>query len=95
MDDLELCLYDPEIAFVANLKIDAIYALYPESFCDKNLAIRKVFAFCDSGVRVVIVVKTGMYGLVMVMCHGLSQGDHVSQDSDDGDGMQLLPPAPL
>ena len=36
-------------AFVANLKIGAIYALYPESFCDKNLAIRKVFAFCDSG----------------------------------------------
>ena len=35
-------------AFVANLKIDALYALYPESFCDKNLAIRKVFAFCDS-----------------------------------------------
>ena len=32
--------------FVANLKNDAIY---PESFCDKNLAIRKVFAFCDSG----------------------------------------------
>ena len=35
-------------AFGADLKIDAIYALYPESFCDKNLAIRKVFAFCDS-----------------------------------------------
>ena len=35
-------------AFVANLKIDEIYALYPESFCDKNLAIRKVFAFSDS-----------------------------------------------
>ena len=35
-------------AFVANFKIGAIYALYPESFCDKNLAIRKVFAFCDS-----------------------------------------------
>ena len=35
-------------AFVADLKIDAIYALYPESFCDKNLAIRKVFAFSDS-----------------------------------------------
>ena len=34
--------------FVANLKIDAIYALYTESFCDKNLVIRKVFAFCDS-----------------------------------------------
>ena len=38
-------------AFVANLKIGAIYALYPESFCDKNLAIRKVFAFCDSEVQ--------------------------------------------
>ena len=35
-------------AFVADLKIDAIYALHPESFCDNNLAIRKVFAFCDS-----------------------------------------------
>ena len=34
-------------AFVANLTIDAIYALYPESFCDKNLANRKVFAFSD------------------------------------------------
>ena len=36
-------------AFVANLKIDAIYALYPESFCDKNLVARKVFVFSDSG----------------------------------------------
>ena len=26
-----------------------IYALYPESFCGENLAIRKVFAFSDSG----------------------------------------------
>ena len=26
----------------------AIYALYPESFCGRNLAIRKVFAFSDS-----------------------------------------------
>ena len=34
--------------FNAHLKIDAIHALYPESFCNKNLAIRKVFAFCDS-----------------------------------------------
>ena len=25
-----------------------IYALYPESFCGVNLAIRKVFAFSDS-----------------------------------------------
>ena len=38
-------------AYVAELKIDAIYALYPESFCDKNLAIRKVFAFCDYAVQ--------------------------------------------
>ena len=41
--------------FVANLKIGAIYALYPESFCDKKLAIRKVFAFCDSGLLPLIV----------------------------------------
>ena len=27
----------------------AIYALYPESFFGENLAIRKVFAFSDSG----------------------------------------------
>ena len=27
----------------------AIYALYPESFCGVNLAIRKVFAVSDSG----------------------------------------------
>ena len=40
-------------AFVANLKIGAIYALYLESFCDKNLAIRKVFAFCDSALDAV------------------------------------------
>ena len=36
-------------SFVANLKIDAICTLYPESFCEKNLAIRKVFAFSASG----------------------------------------------
>ena len=34
--------------FVANLKIDVIYAFYPESFCNKNLAILKVFSFSDS-----------------------------------------------
>ena len=41
--------------FVANLKIDAIYALYPESFCGKDLAIRKVFAFSDSDLHTVAV----------------------------------------
>ena len=34
-------------AFFANLKIDAIYALYPEIFGDINLAVQKVFAFSD------------------------------------------------
>ena len=46
-------------AFVANLKIDAIYALYSESFCDKNLAVRKVFALSDSGV--LNVESTGLH----------------------------------
>ena len=46
-------------AFVANLKINAIYALYPESFCDENLAIRKVFAFCDSDHQVLIPDSSG------------------------------------
>ena len=39
-------------AFVANLKFEAIQALNTESFCDPNLAIRKVFAFSDLGVGV-------------------------------------------
>ena len=30
----------------------AIYALYPERFCGRNLAIRKVFAFSDSGLDI-------------------------------------------
>ena len=51
-------------AFVANLKIGAIYALYPESFCGKNLAIRKVFAFCDS--EAVYWVSIGHYEAVAV-----------------------------
>ena len=57
-------------AFVANLKINAIYALYPESFCDKNLAIRKVFVFCDSGAEVCRRrrMKAGMW--ISRFCHG-------------------------
>ena len=43
-------------AFVANLKIGAIYALYPESFCDPNLALRKVFAFSDSDAEDAVVL---------------------------------------
>ena len=38
--------------FCRESKSVAIYALYPESFCLKNLAIRKVFAFSDSGLVV-------------------------------------------
>ena len=34
------------------MKNDAIYGFNLESFCDKNLAIRKVFAFSDSDVRI-------------------------------------------
>ena len=34
-------------AFVANLKIYAIYAHHPEIFGDINLAVQKVFAFSD------------------------------------------------
>ena len=47
---LKILQAHPLRAFVAILKIDAIYALYPESFCDKNLAVRKVFAFSDSAI---------------------------------------------
>ena len=46
---LEICKHTFLGVFVANLKNDAIYGFYPESFCDKNLAIWKVFAFSDSG----------------------------------------------
>ena len=38
--------------------------LYPESFCNKNLAIRKVFAFCDSvqGVRFLLANHSQLSG---------------------------------
>lgn len=42
------CPDNPE-TFRRESKSVAIYTLYPESFCVKNLAIRKVFAFSDSG----------------------------------------------
>ena len=43
-----LCLKFANTLFTRVVKNDAIYGFYPESFCDKNLAIWKVFAFCDS-----------------------------------------------
>ena len=56
-------------AFVANLKIDAIYL---ESFCDKNLAIRKVFAFCDSGH--LDTERSEIVGLNLENSHSIVQG---------------------
>ena len=50
-------------AFVANLKIDAIYTFYPDSFCDKSLAIRKVVAFSDSVTLVGLVSLISWVGL--------------------------------
>ena len=47
-------------AFVANSIIDGIYALYPESFCNKNLAVRKVFAFSDSAADVLPYIELVM-----------------------------------
>ena len=45
---LKICKHIFLHELVVNLKIDAIYAFYPESFCDKYHAIRKVFVFSDS-----------------------------------------------
>ena len=67
-------------AFVANLKICAIYALYPESFCDKNLAIRKVFAFCDSDLGDVLIVcgmdkKSDLYSIMQCRTQFVDEGE--------------------
>ena len=67
-------------AFVANLKIGAIYALYPESFCDKNLAIRKVFAFCDSGL-----ILSCCHCICTSICVGVFVFDDGDGDGDDDD----------
>ena len=58
-------------SFVANLKIDAIYVLYPESFWDKNLAIRKVFAFSDSDFMVVWLKTQNQIAQIKGVIHGL------------------------
>ena len=47
--------------FVANLKIDAIYALCPESFATTILAIRKVFVFSDSDYRMKTIIRVMYY----------------------------------
>ena len=65
---------------VANLKIDAIYVFYPESFCDKNLAIRKVFAFCDSDLGDVLIVcgmdkKSDLYSIMQCRTQFVDEGE--------------------
>ena len=48
----------------------AIYALYPESFCGVNLAIRKVFAFSDSVVMVMdTYLKCKRFGVLIRAFH--------------------------
>ena len=62
--------------FVVNLKIDAIYAFYPESFCDKNLAIQKDFDFCDSARDALenLPEKASMYAFIHLKLIGNLQG---------------------
>ena len=50
------------------MKIDAIYAFYPESSCNKNLAIRKAFVFSDSGLFVGKIKPS----LLMEFCQNLN-----------------------
>ena len=56
---LKICKH----TFFGYLKIDAIYAFYPDSFCDKNLAIRKVFVFSDSDHRCNVVIMGYNWGV--------------------------------
>ena len=62
-------------AFVENLKIDAIYALNPESFCDKNLAVRKVFAFSDSAVNFATWERQNMVMISVAFFHKFNQAE--------------------
>ena len=49
-----LCLKFANTLFTRICREFEIYAFYPERFCDKNFAIRKVFAFSYSGVMCAI-----------------------------------------
>ena len=40
------------------MKIDAIYAFYPESSCNKNLVIQKFFVFSDSDGAILFHMKS-------------------------------------
>ena len=56
----------------------AIYAHYPESFCSENLAIRKVFAFSDSGVLILNIenLSTNIKRFLIVLFYGhLNKGE--------------------
>ena len=62
-------------AFVANLKIDAIYMLYQEGFCDKNFAILKVFAFSYS-VLVYLIVDWSNANSTWLIMDEMHRVDH-------------------
>ena len=82
-------------AIVANLKIDTIYALYPESFFDQNLAVQKVFTFSDSAGPVCPIVRfLGTPALSLVP--PLELGGWVSLEVGHiMDGLRLLVGVPL
>ena len=63
--DAQTLAKPPFMRICREFEIGAIYALYPECFCDKNLAIRKVFAFCDS------VSKENAFSMfLIIICQG-------------------------
>ena len=84
-DNLERVWMNYNCTKCTNLKIDAIYALYTESFCDKNLAIRKVFAFCDS-VPLWMISSRGIGRLAWVVV-----GDDPSFGPEAGDALNFGP----
>ena len=60
------CPDNPE-TFRRESKSVAIYALYPESFYGKNLAIRKVFAFSDSALMMMNIMMIMVIMLMIMM----------------------------
>ena len=63
----------------------AIYALYPESFCGGNLAIRKVFAFSDSGA---IAPSSG--GIQTLIDKNISQDDKITTTKSESEESEVL-----
>ena len=70
---------------IANLNIDAIYAFYPESFCNKNLAIRKVFVFLNLVLR----SKRGQFSkIVRIQQPCQMQGEKISKEVISQEGIR-------